>query len=255
MNGNVLLVDDNPADLLLAETVLEAQGFTVISATSGANAIKIMAQFEFSLIIIDMQMPNMSGLQLLEKLMQNESTRDLPKLMLSASGGINGVKKAIDLGAHDYLTKPIDVMLLEEKLKVMGGESGDWKEFEIGPEYNPKMGLLAACDMKSLSELSATFETSFSLKEGSVATILLKMPGWFDAGLVNARVNKVSKEGSYFNVRVVKPGFSFSIAGTKRGEVPIPYIANLFAVSNLPIISMLIIKAVFLINSESSLTK
>lgn len=202
MDKNVLVVDDNPADLLLAETVLESAGYTAITAESGKEALEALTQFQFSLIVIDMQMPEMSGLELLEKLMAKDETRDLPKLMLSASGAISDVKRAIDIGAHDYLTKPLDIMLFEEKLKMMGGSSADWKEFEIGEDYNPHMGILAGCQVKTLSEMSASIETNFPLREGSVTTILLKIPGWFDAGLVSARVNEVEKQESGYNVRV-----------------------------------------------------
>ena len=104
MDGNILLVDDDVSILLLVSDVLEENGMNVVTARSGEEAVRLMEGQSFDLILLDIMMKGLSGLDVCRKIRSRVSC---PILFLSAKDSVKG----LDLGADDYLTKPF---VLEE---------------------------------------------------------------------------------------------------------------------------------------------
>lgn len=100
----VLLVDDDPDLLDVVETNLELDGYDVIAASSGREALTMMVQ-EPEVVIVDLMMPEMSGLDLCEQIRR---TSDVPILILTARESFEDKRRSYELGADDYLTKPFD---------------------------------------------------------------------------------------------------------------------------------------------------
>lgn len=114
----ILLVDDVEANLIALKKTLEVHGLLVDTAISGEEALKKVLKLTYSLIILDVQMPEMDGFEVAEMLSQSNRTKDIPVIFLSA---INKEKKYISRGyasgAVDYITKPVDADLLILKVK------------------------------------------------------------------------------------------------------------------------------------------
>ena len=107
----ILVVDDEPSIRKYLQTLLEVEGFDVEAVGSGKDAIRRVGNGERpDFIILDVLMPEMGGLETLQELMHLD--RSLNVIMLSCSNEVGTVVEAIRLGAHDYLTKPIDVTQL-----------------------------------------------------------------------------------------------------------------------------------------------
>ena len=115
----ILIVDDRPENILSLSSILKVHSFEVDTATSGEEALKKTLKTEYSLIILDVQMPMMDGFEVAEFLSGNNSTRDIPIIFLSA---VNTDKKFItkgySSGGIDYLTKPVDTDILILKIKI-----------------------------------------------------------------------------------------------------------------------------------------
>ncbi len=113
----ILLVDDRHENLFSLSAVLKSAGFVTEEALSGAEALKLLLKNDYGLIILDVQMPEMSGFELAELIKGNSKTKDIPLIFLSANAiQKEYFKQGHELGALDYLTKPVDETLL--KLKV-----------------------------------------------------------------------------------------------------------------------------------------
>ena len=106
-NGTVLVVDDTPAARTLLEAVLEASGFRVVVAASGADALAAVAAQAPDLVLLDLGLPDIDGYEVCRRLRAAEATALLPIVMVTAAGNDERVS-AIEAGADDFLTKPVD---------------------------------------------------------------------------------------------------------------------------------------------------
>ena len=113
----ILVVDDDPQIRRLIRATLQSKfNFDILEAENGATAYqKIEAEKPF-LVILDIMMPELNGLELIEKMKQNEETKDVPVIMCSA---INDREKVVELfskGVADYIVKPINPIILVNKI-------------------------------------------------------------------------------------------------------------------------------------------
>jgi len=114
--ARLLVVDDNKVNRLLLTRSLELQGHSVASAENGRVALEMLRRENFDLLLLDMEMPEMDGFQVLEQLVNDLQLRDLPVIVTSSLEGIDSVVRCIELGAEDYLTKPVNPVLLKARL-------------------------------------------------------------------------------------------------------------------------------------------
>ena len=114
--ARLLVVDDNKVNRLLLTHSLELQGHSTASAENGRIALEMLRGESFDLVLLDMEMPEMDGFQVLEQLVNDRRLRDLPVIVTSSLEGIANVVRCIELGAEDYLTKPVNPVLLKARI-------------------------------------------------------------------------------------------------------------------------------------------
>ena len=101
---------------LLLTRSLEQQGHSVATAENGRIALDMLRREAFDLLLLDIEMPEMDGFQVLEQLKNDLQLRDLPVIVTSSLEGIDGVVRCIELGAEDYLSKPVNPVLLKARI-------------------------------------------------------------------------------------------------------------------------------------------
>ena len=114
--ARLLVVDDNKVNRLLLTRSLELQGHSAASAENGRVALEMLRRESFDLLLLDMEMPEMDGFQVLEQLVNDRQLRDLPVIVTSSLEGIANVVRCIELGAEDYLSKPVNPGLLKARI-------------------------------------------------------------------------------------------------------------------------------------------
>lgn len=112
----VLVVDDNEANRDVLSRRLKRQGLAVENAENGRQALELVRQQPFDLILLDIMMPEMNGYQVLEQLKADQSLQHIPVVMISAVDDIESVVRCIELGAEDYLFKPFNPVLLRARV-------------------------------------------------------------------------------------------------------------------------------------------
>ena len=114
--GHLLVVDDNRVNRILLSRGLEAQGHKVETAENGKQALEKLRTNLFDLVLLDIEMPEMDGYQVLEICLQDEELREIPIIMTSSLDEIDSVVKCVELGAEDYLNKPVNPTLLRARV-------------------------------------------------------------------------------------------------------------------------------------------
>ena len=114
--GRVLVVDDNKVSRLLLARGLEQQGHRVTFAENGRLALDLLHSQPFDLVLLDVMMPELDGEQVLAQLTQAPDLRDIPVIMISASDEMDSVVRCIELGAEDFLSKPLNAVLLKARV-------------------------------------------------------------------------------------------------------------------------------------------
>jgi adenylate cyclase len=114
--GRLLVVDDNKVNRLLLGRSLEQQGHTVEMVENGRQALELLHSKPFDLVLLDIEMPEMDGYQVLGKVTTDLQLRDIPIIMTSSLEALDSVVKCIEMGAEDYLTKPVNPVLLKARI-------------------------------------------------------------------------------------------------------------------------------------------
>ena len=112
----ILVVDDNEDNRYTLQTLLKSDGSQSPSAAGGNEAISLIAKEKFSLVLLDMMMPDMNGDEVLRLIRSKAETRDIPVVMISADTDTDKISKCIELGADDYLPEPFNPTILRARI-------------------------------------------------------------------------------------------------------------------------------------------
>lgn len=188
----ILIVDDEPFNIDYLEQELEESNYTTIAATNGQEALEQVQAESPDLVLLDIMMPIMDGFEVLARLKDDPSTRDIPVIIISADNNMNSVVKGIQLGAEDYLPKPFEPTLLHarissslvkknlrdmQKLYLKSLE----RELEIGrdiqkgflPAQLPAVdGWKIAAYFKAAREVSGDFYDAYLLPDGDLMCVV-----------------------------------------------------------------------------------
>ena len=170
----ILVVDDEEDILELVRFNLVKEGYQVTGALTGEAALKKARTEPFDLIILDLMLPGIDGLEVTKKLKSNEKTRQVPIVMLSAKGEEADIVTGLELGADDYVTKPFSPRVLIARVRAalrrMAGEAEDGSavvqihELEIHP------------GRRSVAAMGTPVDLTYT--EFQVLYILARRPGW-----------------------------------------------------------------------------
>jgi DNA-binding response OmpR family regulator len=117
--ARVLVVEDDPVILRLLEVNFELEGFEVLLAHDGAEGIDLARRQRPDIVISDIMMPNVSGIELVAALKGEEATASIPILLLSAKAQSADVKAGLEAGADDYVTKPFEPLELVDRVQAL----------------------------------------------------------------------------------------------------------------------------------------
>lgn len=120
--ANVLVVDDVEDNLLTTQSLLVRRGLTVLIASSAAGALELLSQHEVALAHLDVQMPQVNGFELAERMRRNDRTRNVPIIFMTGyASDPSRTFFGYEAGAVDFLFKPLDPRVLQSKVAVFCG--------------------------------------------------------------------------------------------------------------------------------------
>lgn len=115
----VLVVEDDPTILQLLEVNFEMEGFTVLKAADGAIGLEQAQANQPDIVVSDVMMPNMSGIELVVALKASPETESIPIILLSAKAQGADIRHGIEAGADEYVTKPFEPLDLIERVHAL----------------------------------------------------------------------------------------------------------------------------------------
>lgn len=108
----ILVVDDLSVNREILKRWLGRRGFSIVEAADGYEALRIVAEDEIDLILLDIMMPKLNGTEVVREIRRTRSQSSLPIIMVSAKSFNEDIAQSLDLGANAYISKPVDLKLL-----------------------------------------------------------------------------------------------------------------------------------------------
>ncbi len=188
MDETILLVDDDAALLEVTSIVLASEGYRVVTAEDGTEALRALDGEDLDLVILDVMLPRMSGFEVLKKMREQS---DVPVVLLTAKSQSVDKVVGLELGADDYITKPFDTKELLARIKAVlrrFGREGRGREgmLRLGPLELDPGAYTVSRDGKSL-ELTPT--------EFKILALLMRRPG---QALTRAQISEAVSTGSHY---------------------------------------------------------
>ena len=162
-NKKVLIVDDEEHIRELIKFNLKKEGYDTEVAVNGTEALKIIREIKFDLILLDLMLPEIDGLEVCKEIRRNEETSDIPVMMITAKG--------LELGADDYITKPFSIRELMARVKALLRRSNVKKEENI-----IKFGDVVV-NFKTREVTKGNQNVELTLKEFELLKLLIKNKG------------------------------------------------------------------------------
>jgi adenylate cyclase len=131
LSGRVLVVDDEPSNRDLLSRRLSSAGYVVVEAAGGSAALRLIEVEAFDLVLLDLMMPEMDGLQTLEAIRRIHSLSELPVIMVTARSGGDDVVAALQCGANDYISKPLDFSVVLARVRTQLSLHAAGREIEV----------------------------------------------------------------------------------------------------------------------------
>ena len=196
--GTILVVDDNKVNRLLLGHSLEQQGHAVSFAENGREALEKLRSERFDLVLLDIQMPEMDGYQVLEQFTTDLHLRDIPVIMTSALDELDSVVKCIEMGAEDYLVKPFDPQELLVVVRSRIGRAEAIREATEGEFEELKQQIITLLSHELRTPLTSVYGyTELALEDAA------QLPsGEFQQYLVGIRRGHVVRTGHRYVAQV-----------------------------------------------------
>lgn len=170
-NKKVLIVDDEEHIRELIKFNLKKEGYDIEVAINGVEALNIIREIKFDLILLDLMLPEIDGLEVCKEIRRNEETSDIPVMMITAKGEEFDKVLGLELGADDYITKPFSIRELMARVKALLRRSNVKKEENI-----IKFGDVVV-NFKTREVTKGTQNVELTLKEFELLKLLIKNKG------------------------------------------------------------------------------
>jgi len=115
--ANILIVDDEPINVMIANKILQKNGYNTLTAASGQAALDVISSELIDLILLDIMMPEMNGFEVCTKLQEDDNKKNIPVIFLTAVTDKESIIKGFEVGGKDYLTKPFNSSELLARVK------------------------------------------------------------------------------------------------------------------------------------------
>lgn len=214
MKGQILIIDDNAVDIKIATAALEKIGFACIGFVDYKQALDWLLDSKPQIILLDLQMPEISGFELIPTLRKNAQLKNIPLIIISGKNQSQDINKAIQLGANDYIIKPIDPLVIQEKvLKIDENTKSEFHSVDVSNLPYANGFFSKEFKILSLSEFGITVESNFNIKPNETIEAIGLSPQLTGIEKIMIRCLNITNSAreNYFNIQ-------FTFVGMKEAQ-------------------------------------
>ncbi|HVR40156.1 MAG TPA: response regulator [Thermoanaerobaculia bacterium] len=169
----ILVVDDHPINRQLLDAELQYRGFNVLEAEGGEEALEMLERETFSLILLDIEMPTVDGLAVLKRVRERWSLAEMPVIMTTARVEREDVVHALNLGANDYVTKPVDLSVLLARIRTQLALKHASDELRVAQQKILQLSASSAEAMRDVDGWSRTTAAEIAELVGSSVQVII----------------------------------------------------------------------------------
>lgn len=209
---SVLIVEDNPVDAKIIEHLLKKKNYSTRIAKDGHEAIELLENYSFQLILLDWQLPGANGIDLLRTIRKIPKFILTPIMIVSGKNEIKDVQKAVQAGANDYVVKPIDLMILDGKVSRLLNNEIEWSPINIqNPEFC-KAEIPLSVVVTQVSEVGIEIKSDFLIPLGQSFNVQM-------AAFANSKVSKLFVKVFEEEIRNGENFYKCSLVGMKEADL------------------------------------
>lgn len=171
MKGNILVLDDNTMDVKITSAHLSRLGFSVGGFVKPQEALFWLDQNPVQLILLDLSMPDIDGFEMIKNFRKDPRWSAVPIIIISGNNEVEGIKRAVGLGASDYIVKPIDPLVLEEKTMKLLSKGMDFNSVQFSQELVQAVYFKSSLKIVEVSEFGMKIESHHDLAVNSTTEI------------------------------------------------------------------------------------
>lgn len=175
--SRILVVDDAEHIVELIKFNLENEGYEVLTAYEGKEALSLVKENEIDLVLLDLMLPGIDGIEICKRLRSNTKTKDIPVIMITAKGEEIDKVLGLEIGADDYMTKPFSVRELTARVKAMLRRINREKDVEEENEKTILEGYGIKIDLEKHTVMRNEQLVELTYKEFELLTMLFKSRG------------------------------------------------------------------------------
>jgi len=222
MSEKILVVDDDLETLRLVGLMLQRAGYEILAASGGSQALAVAESEKPDLILLDIMMPDMDGIDVMRRLRNNASTQDLPVIMFTAKTQVDDKVSGFEAGADDYLTKPIEPRELVARVKALLARSGKPRHApEEAARRGFTIGVMSARGGLGVSTLAINLGIALYRREKQGVIVAEYRPGQatisLDLGYLNSEAlnHLLQRKPSDIDARLVESGLIAHPSGVR----------------------------------------
>ena len=206
MANYVLIAEDNPMDQKIIKTFVESCGYIPICANDGYEAADLIDEFDYSLFIVDLQLPILNGHKLIRRIRARQDLNESPVIVTSGRSEKTDVLTAIKSGASDYAVKPITIDVFDEKIgNLLSNAAENWSDYYLDPEKDvAECQVLEDVEILSINPHNITFFSEVPFNQGKMRVLNGKFLEGLGLKELKIKVTECKEEGEKkFKIRAM----------------------------------------------------
>lgn len=194
---NILLIEDNESDVVMIKFLVKQLGHHLDVVGNAMDAQEKIKNYNYNLILLDWQLPQISGLDFLKSIKKDVLKKNIPVIMMSGRNELKHIQMAVKEGVNDYIVKPVDPLIFKNKISqlTLKIKIENWTLSDLPADFEKKSGyVLSPLTLTALSEFEFHFEGNSLLAINTIYDVSFELLQELEIGQIQLKISEVIKK-------------------------------------------------------------